>query len=170
MSIDNQIIMSIFRDHKVGINQLLGVIPEALLSHLSENAKVDYYSKILQGKKMFYLLMYGILENERLSQRTLEDTFHDPVFKMLFNLDQTESVCRSSISERLSKMNSDYFKQIYECIYEQFSELYSEEEQLKYNLLRIDSTIVSETSNKLSEGLYNNQSLRAAVKYSTAFD
>ncbi|KAA6309090.1 hypothetical protein EZS27_039355, partial [termite gut metagenome] len=42
--------------------------------------------------------------------------------------------------------------------------------QLKYNLLRIDSTIVSETSNKLSEGLYNNQSLRAAVKYSTAFD
>ncbi|KAA6327051.1 hypothetical protein EZS27_023925 [termite gut metagenome] len=82
--------MSIFKDRKVGINQLLGVIPDALLSHLSETAKVDYYSKILQGKKMFYLLMYGILENERLSQRTLEDTFHDPVFKMLFNPDQTE--------------------------------------------------------------------------------
>ncbi|KAA6317208.1 hypothetical protein EZS27_032604, partial [termite gut metagenome] len=36
--------MSIFKDHKVGINQLLGVIPEALLSHLSETTKVDYYS------------------------------------------------------------------------------------------------------------------------------
>ncbi|KAA6341268.1 hypothetical protein EZS27_010924 [termite gut metagenome] len=162
--------MSIFKDHKVGINQLLGVIPEALSSHLSETTKVDYYSKILQGKRMFYLLMHGILENERSSQRTLEDTFNDPVFKMLFNPDQTESVCRSSVSERLSKINSDYFKQIYECIHEQFSELHSGAEQLKYNLLRIDSTIVGETSNKPSEGLCNNQSLKAAVKYSTAFD
>lgn len=65
--------MALFKDHKVGVSQLLGVIPEALLSHLSETTKVDYYSKILHGKKLFYLLMYGILENDRLSQRTLED-------------------------------------------------------------------------------------------------
>ena len=54
--------MAIFRDHKVGVNELLGVIPEALLNHLSENTKVNYYSKVLHGKKLFYLLMYGILE------------------------------------------------------------------------------------------------------------
>jgi hypothetical protein len=72
--------MAIFKDRKVGITELLGVIPEALLSYLSENTKVDYYSKVLHGKKLFYLLMYGILENDRLSQRTLEDTFNDPVF------------------------------------------------------------------------------------------
>ncbi|MDR1092013.1 MAG: hypothetical protein LBL79_13135 [Prevotella sp.] len=72
--------MAIFKNHKIGINELLGVIPEALLSHLSENTKVDYYSKVLHGKKLFYLLMYGISENDRLSQRTLEDTFNDPVF------------------------------------------------------------------------------------------
>lgn len=59
--------MAIFRDHKVSINQLLSVISESLLSHLSENTKVDYYSKVLHGKKLFYLLMYSILENERLS-------------------------------------------------------------------------------------------------------
>ncbi|MDR1518214.1 MAG: IS4/IS5 family transposase, partial [Dysgonamonadaceae bacterium] len=101
--------MTIFKDHKTGIKQLLGVIPEALLSHLSENTKVDYYSKVLQGRKMFYLLIYGLLENDRLSQRTLEDTFNDPVFKMLFNLDMEESVRRSSISERLSKIDSAFF-------------------------------------------------------------
>lgn len=105
--------MAIFKDHKVGVADLLQVVPEALLAHLSENTKVDYYSKVLHGKKLFYLLMYGILENDRLSQRTLEDTFNDPVFKMLFNLEQSENVCRSSISERLSKIDSDYFKQIY---------------------------------------------------------
>ncbi|GAB6010461.1 IS4/IS5 family transposase, partial [Dysgonomonas reticulitermitis] len=103
--------MAIIKDHKISISRLLDVIPEALLSHLSENTKVDHYSKVLHGKKLFYLLMYGILENDRLSQRTLEDTFNDPVFKMLFNLDQSESVCRSSISERLSKIDSYFFKQ-----------------------------------------------------------
>lgn len=162
--------MIIFKDHKVGINQLLGFIPEALLSHLSENTKVDYYSKVLHGKKLFYLLMYGILENDRLSQRTLEDTFNDTVFKMLFDLERSETVCRSSISERLSKINFNFFKQIYECIYEQFSELYSQTDQLKYNLIRVDSTIVYETSAKLSQGLHHNQHERKAVKYTMAFD
>ena len=162
--------MAIFKEHKVGINDLLGVIPEALLSHLSENTKVDHYSKVLHGKKLFYLLMYGILENDRLSQRTLEDTFNDPVFKMLFNLDQSESVRRSSISERLSKIDSDYFKQIYQCTYDQFSEAYTATDRRKYNLIRVDSTIISETCNKLMEGLSHNQTGKAAVKYSTAFD
>ncbi len=156
--------MSIFKDHKVSINQLLQVVPEALLSHLSENTKVDYYSKVLHGKKLFYLLMYGILENDRLSQRTLENTFNDPVFKMLFNLDLSESICRSSISERLSKIDFNFFRQIYECIYEQFSELYKETDKLKYNLIRVDSTIVFETSYKLAEGIYQNQHDRKAVK------
>jgi hypothetical protein len=124
--------MTIFKGHKTDVKQLLGVIPEALLSHLSENTKVDYYLKVLQGRKMFYLLIYGLLENDSLSQRTLEDTFNDPVFKMLFNLDMEESVRRSSISERLSKTDRTFFKLIDENIYEQFSQLYSSVEEKKY--------------------------------------
>ncbi|GAB6120343.1 IS4 family transposase [Dysgonomonas termitidis] len=162
--------MAIFKDHRIGINQLLGVIPEALLSHLSENTKVDYYSKVLHGKKLFYLLMYGILENDRLSQRTLEDTFNDPVFKMLFNLDKSESVRRSSISERLSKIDADFFKQIYECIYEQFSAAYSSTEKEEYNLIRVDSSMVSEACSKLLEEGIDHKNGKKSVKYSIAFD
>lgn len=161
--------MAIFNDHKVKVSDLLGVIPEALLSHLSSSTKVDYYSKILHGKKMFYLLMYGILENDRLSQRTLEDIFNDSVFKMLFDLDISESVRRSSISDRLSQIKTDYFRQIYECIYEQFSRAYSITDRLRHNLIRIDSSMVSETSTKLAEGL-DNKSGKKAVKHSIAFD
>ncbi|MFM7021802.1 MAG: IS4 family transposase, partial [Flavobacteriales bacterium] len=145
------------------------VIPESLLANLSLTTKVDHYAKVLQGKKMFYLLMYGILENEKLSQRTLEDTFNDSVFKLLFNLDEEEKIRRSSISERLSKIDSNYFKQIYECIYEQFSESYSLTEREKYNLIRVDSSMVSESVGKLMEGL-DNKSGKKAVKYSIAFD
>jgi hypothetical protein len=160
--------MAIFKDHKINTNQLLNVIPETLLSHLSENTKVDYYTKVLHGRKLFYLLMYGILENERLSQRTLEDTFNDAVFKTLFNLEPSENIRRSSISERLAIIDSDYFRQIYDCIYEQFSGYYSGKESEKYNLIRVDSSIVSDTSGRMTVGLGNCGG--KAVKYSVAFD
>lgn len=164
----NQLFMMEFKGHKIQVNQLLKVIPEGLLANLSSSTKVDHYTKVLHGNKMFYLLLYGIIENEKLSQRTLEDTFNDPVFKLLFDLDKEESICRSSISERLSKIDSNYFKQIYECIYDQFSEHYKETERYKHNLIRVDSSIVSETVGKLMEGLSNNG--KKAIKYSVAFD
>ena len=161
--------MPMFKDHKVSANDLLEVIPDALLSHLSQHTKVDHYAKVLHGKKMFYLLLYGLLENERLSQRTLEETFNDPVFKLLFDLDKKETVRRSSISERLSKIDPAYFQQIYQNIYEQFSSIYSVTQGQKHNIIRVDSSMVSETVGKLMEGL-DNKSGKKAVKYTMAFD
>jgi transposase len=161
--------MSVFKGHKISVNQLLGVIPEALLSKLSVTTKIDYYAKVLHGKKMFYLLLYGILENEKLSQRTLEDTFNDVIFKTLFDLDKSESIRRSSISERLSKIDSDYFRQIYQCVYHQFYDAYSNKDGEKYHLIHVDSSMVSEASGKLLEGL-DNKSGKKSVKYSIAFD
>jgi len=162
--------MAIFKDHNVTVKQLLGFIPEALIANLSVTTKIDHYAKVLHGNKLFYLLLYGILDNDRLSQRTLEDTFNDSVFKVLFNLDEDERVCRSSISERLSKVDPDYFRQIYEYIYERFSATYTLTERKQYNLIRVDSTIVSQTASKLTEGIANPGSSKKAVKYSLAFD
>lgn len=158
-----------FKEHKISAIKLLDVIPEALLSHLSLTTKVDHYTKVLSGKKMFYLLLYGILENDRLSQRTLEDTFNDSFFKTLFDLDPKESIRRSSISERLSKIDVTYFKEIYECIYSQFNQNYTTDERLKYSLTHVDSTMVSEASSKLTEGI-DHKNGKKSVKYSVSFD
>lgn len=161
--------MSVFKDHKIGVNELLQVIPESLLANLSSTSKVDHYTKVLHGQKLFYLLMYGVLENDRLSQRSLEDTFNDPFFKQLFHLNRDESVRRSSISERLSKIDPDYFKQIYDCIYDQFSYHYSSKDQEKYNLIRVDSTMVADTTGKILTG-FDNKSGKKTTKYSVSFD
>src|SRR5690606_18015494 len=101
--------------------------------------------------------------------RTLEDTFNDSMFKQLFNLDESERVCRSSISERLSKIDSNYFRQIFECIYEQFSSHYAHAESKKYNLIRVDSTIVSDTAGKLKEGIDHNNSTKTII-FTVSFD
>lgn len=161
--------MTNFKNHKVSVSELLGFIPEALLSHLSTSTKVDHYSKVLHGKKVFYLLLYAILDNESLSQRTLEDTFNYSGFKAIFNLDESETVRRSSISERLSKIDSGYFKEIFECMYDRFSESYNQPERDKYNLIRVDSTIVSDLSGKLKEGIDQNNG-KKLIKYSVSFD
>lgn len=161
--------MSVFKDHKVTVAQLLEVVPEALLSNLSSTTKVDHYAKVLHGKKMFYLLLYGILENDKLSQRTLEDTFNDYLFKTLFDLDTFETVRRSSISERLSKIDSNYFHEIYQCVYQQFRDAYPGNDGQKYHLVHVDSSMVSEASGRLLEGI-DNKSGKKAVKYSVAFD
>lgn len=162
--------MSVFKDHKISVKELLGVIPEALLSKLSSTTNVDYYTKVLHGKKMFYLLLYGIIENEKLSQRTLEDTFNDSLFKTLFNLDKSESISRSSISERLSKIDSDYFAQIYQCIYSQFREAYPmSADNEKHQLVYVDSSMVSEAASKLLEGI-DHKNGKKSVKYTITFD
>jgi transposase len=161
--------MSVFKDHKVSLKQLLEFIPKALLSNLSATTKVDHYSKVLHGEKMFYLLLFCIYDNEKLSQRTLEDTFNSSGFKALFGLGEEEKIRRSSISERLSKIDPDYFKQIYEYMYQRFSGFYNKGEVEKYNLIRVDSTIVSVASSRLKEGI-DQKSGKKLVKYSFSFD
>ena len=161
--------MSVFKDHKISLKDVLEFIPEAILTHLSASTKVDHYSKVLHGKKMFYLLLFCIFDNEKLSQRTLEDTFNSSGFKALFGLGEEEKIRRSSISERLSKIDSNYFKEIYEQMYERFSSLYDKSEIEKYNLIRVDSTIVADTCSKLKEGI-DQKSGKKLVKFSFSFD
>lgn len=161
--------MSVFKDHKISLKHVLEFLPKALMSHLSATTKVDYYSKVLHGEKLFYLLLFCIFDNEKMSQRTLEDTFNSSGFKALFGLGEEQKIRRSSISERLSKIDPNYFKEIYEHMYEQFSGLYSQSEIEKYNLIRVDSTIVADTCVKLKEGI-DQKSGKKLVKFSFSFD
>ncbi len=161
--------MSVFKDHKISLKLLLEFIPKALLNHLSATTKVDYYSKTLHGEKMFYLLLFCIFDNEKLSQRTLEDTFNSSGFKTLFGLGEDEKIRRSSISERLSKIDPNYFKEIYEHMYGQFSGFYGQSEIEKYNLIRVDSTIVADTCAKLKDGI-DQKNGKKLIKFSFSFD
>lgn len=89
--------------------------------------------------------------------------------KALFGLGEEERVRRSSISDRLSKIDPSYFKEIYEQIYQRFSGVYSKTEIEKYNLIRVDSTIVADACTKLKEGI-DQKSGKKLVKFSFSFD
>lgn len=167
----------IFKDHKTNIQQILRLIPDELLSKLALNTKVDYCAKVLQGERLFYLLLYAILRSERISQRYLEDVFKTRHFKFLFNYSVGLKVSHSSISEKLSKINLDFFKQAYEAIYEQFNQVYSEKEQEQLCLIRVDSSMVAEACTKLQKGMSvgkkktkEPENEKKQVKYTMAYD
>jgi hypothetical protein len=165
-----------FTGQKVNIQKVLGLIPEDLLSKLAIDTKVDYCSKVLYGERIFNLLLYGLLTTDRTSQRTLEDIFGSDLFKTLFNYDAGMKVAHSSISTRLSNIDTEFFRLAYEKIYVEFSKFFSQVEQLKYKITRVDSSMIAETCNKLKEGLSpgskkaNNKPSVKQIKFTAAFD
>lgn len=165
-----------FSGQKINIQKVLGLIPDDLLSRLSKDTKVDYCSKVLYGRRLFNLLLYGLLTTDRTSQRTLEDLFCSDLFKSLFSYDAGMKVSRSSISTRLSTIDTEFFRLAYESIYKEFSKLFSSDEQLKHKIIRVDSSMIAETCNKLKEGLSpgkkkrNDKAQVKQIKFTAAFD
>jgi hypothetical protein len=157
--------------NKISIIQLLALIPDEDIRKIAKNTHVDY-TKILDGKSLLFLILYSLIECQRNSLRTMEDIFNSSSFKFLFNLDSKQKVRYSSISERLSVINIDFFKKSYELIYNQFSQYYSEEEIENLKLVRVDSTLVAEAANKLLKGMNigKKKDGKKQVKFTVAYD
>ncbi len=126
---------------------------------------------------MFYLLLYAILKTDKISQRYLEDVFKSSHFKFLFNYSIDMKIRHSSISERLSKVDIDFFRQAYEAIYEEFNKQYCVKQQEQMNLIRVDSSMVAEASNKLQKGMQVGRKsvkdvlrTKSQAKYTMAYD
>jgi len=145
--------VQILKNDNISAKQLLQFIPEELLADLAQETHVDYQVKKTFGKNFFYLLLYGLLETTRVSQRSLEDVFKSSKFKFLFNLTDQKNFKHNTISTRLANINYVYFEKIYQYTYELFSNEFSAQDAAKYKITRVDSTMVCETANKLAEGM-----------------
>jgi len=157
---------------KISVEELLKLIPDEEISILANDTKVDYCAKVLYGRSVFYLLLYGLLQIDRTSQRSLEDVFNCNKFKFLVNIDPTKTIRHSSISERLSVMGTVFFEKTFELFYQQLSSLYSEEDMLSSLITRVDSTMVAEASSKLSQGMTVGckKGSKKHIKYTIGFD
>jgi hypothetical protein len=157
--------------NSVSVKQLLNLIPDEELNRLAVQTGVDHWASILYGKSMFYLLLYGLADSDKTSLRSLEDVFNSQRFKFLFNLDPNQTTRYNSISSRLATMDVSFFEEAYKLIYSLFRDHFSEKEALGYNIVRVDSTMVAETANKLEKGMNvgsNNNKRR--IKYTVCLE
>jgi len=138
----------------ISVSDLLRLIPEDLLAGLSAQTKVDHQVKKLYGRNVFTLLLFGLIESERLGLRSLQDFYNSTHYKVLFNVSKTNTVKYNSLSARLATMNVDFFKKAYEAIYEECTRFYNETDlSLNYRISRVDSTMVCQTAAKLEKGI-----------------
>ncbi len=142
---------------------MLELIPEDEFTKLIKDSRIDFQVKKLFGKNIFYLLLYGLLESTRVSLRSLEDVYKSKKFKHLFQLFNQKNIKYNTISTRLSKIDNEFFENVYNLVYERFSSLFEEHQALTYKISRVDSTMVVEAANKIEEGMVANG--KKQIKY-----
>lgn len=160
---------------KVHAWNILRMIPDEEIAKIAKDTKVDYCAKVLTGERLFYLLVFAFLSADHVSQRRLESIFNNPTYKTLFNVALDASITHGSISARLANVNLDFFEKAFELLYNRLSQLYTEKELQAKNIVRIDSSMVAETCNKLKKGFTvgkkaSNKAERKQIKYTVAYD
>lgn len=155
---------------KISVKELLEMIPEDLINDLVEQFMVDKWVRKLKAGYFFKLILFSILNSERLSLRIMEENFEDPLFRALAPAIATDEVTWNGIRERLINVKSVFFQKLYEAVYEKAQALYGGERLSGYHIRKYDSTMIA-TFSHLLEGMKvgNTKKGKTQVKITTEF-
>lgn len=101
-------------ERKVSVQELLDLLPAGYLSELSAELNVDKWVKKLSPATLFYLVIFSILESERLSLRVMASNVSHPFLKSLVPVLAADEVTYVAIREKLCQLKPTYFSRIYE--------------------------------------------------------
>lgn len=163
---------------KYSVGQVLNYVPEELLSQFAVDTKADYRVRVLHGGIIFNLLLYILLTDTKLSQRSAGNKLADASFNAMFPNDGSHrAVNHSSVSRRINTVPVEFFKRAYDHLYNEVRLLYTPLELIKFHMVAVDSTLVAQTCNHLEQGFHigpDKTSRQAArrkyVKYTAGFD
>lgn len=152
----------------IGVRELLSLLPQDLLDRLCYELQVDKWVKKLPAEPLFKLVLFSLLNSERLSLRVMEENYSDPLFQALVPALAGDKVTWVGIRNRLIKLKSGYARGLYEHVYEQAKSLYGAKTLAGYQLKRYDSTLMV-TFAHLLKGMKvgNSQNGKQQVKLTT---
>ncbi len=129
------------------------------LAELALETRVDVQVKKLDGQTMLKLLLYGVLSNDRVSLRVLEEAYESQRFKTYAGIANEQTTAHSTLSDRLRHIKVGFFEQVYQRVLKRFGEEvqppYQTENGVKFRVNRVDSTLVSCSAKLLSIGMVN---------------
>ncbi len=132
------------------VKQLLNLIPEDTWERLTIETRVNRKAKKLEGRIVFNLLLFSLLNVKENSLRVMEKTFNSYLFQQLHSTSIANKVRHSSIAERLRNINADFFEKLYQDCLHSYAKHFSDRDK---NILRFDSTTVSYTHLRAHETL-----------------
>lgn len=160
----------------IDIIKLMRLLPLDFMVQTAEELRVDYKAKKLSAIRVFALLLIGFLRHSEISQRKLCEQSSSIWLDEFLKIDiGATTLSHSSLADRLSTIDPKFFSLLYEEILKQAETMIAPEELEDSNIIRLDTTLVSETSAKLSEGIntgVNNRfgGQKKHIKYGMAYD
>lgn len=146
------------------VNELLRLIPANTFRELAVETKVDTQVKKLSGEVMFKLILFSMLNSDKLSLRVMETFLHSARFKSFSQFDILDSRY-NSIRDRICTINADYFEKLFETIFS----IYNKELKEENALSKTDSTYVALAAKLFLQGMENGNGRckdKRFVKYS----
>lgn len=132
------------------VEQLLDLIPKKKLEFLSTHTKVDHQVKKLHGAIVFKLILFSMLNSNRLSLRVMEAYLKSAHFKNFAGLDGLDAKY-NSIRDRISTMDCTYFEKLFELIFKSYNKHLKEHSSIS----KVDSTFISIPTKLLDWGMRN---------------
>lgn len=163
-------------EHQFSIIDVFKELPLEEMIEDAKNLNIDYKAKKLDSMTLFALLAQGYLMTDRLSQRYVCKEAKLLSLRELYGIEVYQgTISHSSLSERLSIITPQFFEDTYKLLYKKVVDKYGFYPLAKSNIVRVDTTYVAETANKLLEGIktgvndrYGGE--RRQIKYGIAYD
>jgi hypothetical protein len=143
------------------VGELLKLIPASTFQELAVETKVDAQVKKLSGEVMFKLILFSMLNSEKLSLRVMETFLQSAKFKSFAHYDILEGKY-NSIRDRICTINSEYFERLFTILFNIYNKELKEEKALS----KADSTYVALTAKLFECGMRNGDNDKRFVKYS----
>ena len=150
-------------ENSIRAEDVIDLVPDHLLDTIAMETGIDYSVKKLQGKNIFKLFLFGVLNGRKLSLRILAEIFKSNKFKQLFDV-QSDNIKHSAIGMRLSKIDYRYFERIFEHLVASEKVGVVSLGDKRIDVRKIDSTIVVLSSKLLKVGIEN--ASKHMIKYS----
>lgn len=147
------------------VDALLRLIPAKTFQDLAIETKVDAQVKKLSGEVMFKLILFSMLNSDKLSLRVMETFLQSAKFKSFAGYDILDGKY-NSIRDRICTINAEYFEKLFVTIFS----IYNKELKEEKALFKADSTYVCLASKLFQGGIRNGDSIfdKRFVKYSVS--
>ena len=139
-------------EKQLRVGDLLSLLGDDLINTLARELESDKWVIKLSTSSIFKLVLYSLLDNERLSLRVMEENYSDPAYKALAPETLDMTTAHSSIRDRLVTINVAFFETLHIKVSDLLRQHYLDSQLGHYNIKRYDSTMISVFSHVL-EGM-----------------
>lgn len=158
----------------VSVDELLELIGLSVFSDIVKELEADKWVIKFKTMTVFKLIVYSLLESERLSLRVMSENYASAIFRVMLG-DKDAKMSYTAIRARLMNVKSAFFERAFEQTSRVLTEHYTDKEQSRYHIKRYDSTMIATFSHLMSGMKVGNTSKgKTQVKLTTelagAFD